>query len=181
MKNVIIIIISIVFLIISAGIIGYFFVYKKDDTNKNRPTSIETTYKPNTSANTKQNTSANIKVQGTSDTKSSQATGNQLPTPESFEVYEKYANEQNALYADVVVGKGAEAVAGSTVAMVYSGWLTNGELFDQNRKNELGQTELFSFKLGAGQVISGWEQTIAGMKEGGKRRLIIPSTAGYGP
>jgi FKBP-type peptidyl-prolyl cis-trans isomerase len=181
MKNLIIIIISIVFLIISVGIIGYFFVYKKDDTNKNRPTSIETTYKPNTSANAKQNTSANLKVQGASDTKSSQEASNQLPTPDNFEVYEKYANEQNALYADIVVGKGAEAVAGSTVAMVYSGWLTNGELFDQNRKNEIGQIELFSFKLGGGQVISGWEQTIAGMKEGGKRRLIIPSTAGYGP
>jgi FKBP-type peptidyl-prolyl cis-trans isomerase len=181
MKNVIFFVISIIFLLITVGVIGYFFVNKKDDQGKNRPTSIESSYKPNTSANTKQNPSANLKVQGATDSNTAQTENNQLPTPESFEVYEKYAKEQNALYADLLVGKGAEALAGSTVSMVYSGWLTNGELFDKNRTNEKGQIELFSFKLGEGQVIPGWEQTILGMKEGGKRRLIIPSTAGYGP
>lgn len=181
MKNIIFIIISVIFLVISVGVIGYVFVYKKDETNKNKPTSIETPYSANTSPNTRQNTSANLKVQGSTDTRPSQTNDNQLPTPDSFDIYEKYSNEQNALYTDILVGKGKEAISGSTVSMVYSGWLTSGELFDQNRKNEKGQIELFSFELGAGQVISGWEQTIAGMKEGGKRRLIIPSSAGYGP
>ena len=179
--NILFISISLVFLTIAAGVTGYLFIYKKDEINKNKPTSITTTYSANTSPNTKQNLSANLKVQGASDIKSPQTNNNQLPTPESFDVYEKYANELNALYIDIVVGKGLEATSGSTVSMIYSGWLTNGELFDQNRKNDLGQKELFSFKLGSGQVIPGWEQTIAGMKEGGKRRLIIPSTAGYGP
>jgi FKBP-type peptidyl-prolyl cis-trans isomerase len=64
--------------------------------------------------------------------------------------------------------------------MLYQGWLTNGQSFDQTRKNEQGQLEPFIFTLGSGQVIPGWEQTIAGMKEGGKRRLIIPASSGYG-
>ena len=179
--NILFIAISLIFLSIAAGVTGYLFIYKKDETNKNKPTSIATTYPANTSPNTKQNPTNNLKVQGATDIKSSQNNNNQLPTPDSFDVYEKYANDQNALYIDVVTGKGIEAVNGSTVSMVYSGWLTNGELFDQNQKNEKGQIELLSFNLGSGQVIHGWEQTITGMKEGGKRRLIIPSSAGYGP
>jgi FKBP-type peptidyl-prolyl cis-trans isomerase len=64
--------------------------------------------------------------------------------------------------------------------MIYQGWLTNGQLFDQSRVNEQNQIEPYVFQLGGGQVIQGWEQGIVGMKEGGKRRLIIPSSLGYG-
>jgi len=77
---------------------------------------------------------------------------------------------------DEVVGTGAEAKAGDTVEMNYVGTLPNGTVFDASAKH--GQS--FTFKLGAGQVIAGWDQGIVGMKEGGKRKLIIPPSMGYG-
>lgn len=104
-----------------------------------------------------------------------------LPLPIEFSIYEEYANTESALFIDEMVGQGAPAVIGKRVAMLYKGWLTNGELFDQSRADETGQIQPFVFELGAGQVIAGWEQTIEGMKVGGKRRLIVPSAFGYGP
>lgn len=77
---------------------------------------------------------------------------------------------------DYVVGTGAEAVAGKTVTVNYVGMLPNGQVFDSTASH--GQP--FSFTLGAGQVIKGWDQGIAGMKVGGKRRLIIPADLAYG-
>lgn len=77
---------------------------------------------------------------------------------------------------DTVVGTGAEAVPGKTVTVNYVGMLPDGKVFDSTSAH--GQP--FSFKLGAGQVIKGWDQGIAGMKVGGKRRLIIPASLAYG-
>lgn len=77
---------------------------------------------------------------------------------------------------DSVVGTGAEAVPGKTVTVNYTGMLPNGQVFDSTSAH--GQP--FSFTLGAGQVIKGWDQGIAGMKVGGKRRLIIPADLAYG-
>lgn len=77
---------------------------------------------------------------------------------------------------DSVVGTGAEAKPGSTVTVNYTGMLPDGKVFDSTSAH--GQP--FSFKLGAGQVIKGWDQGIAGMKVGGKRRLIIPPGMAYG-
>lgn len=77
---------------------------------------------------------------------------------------------------DLTVGTGAEAVVGKTVTVHYTGWLVDGSKFDSSRDS--GQP--FQFQIGAGKVIAGWEQGIAGMKVGGKRRLTIPSTLGYG-
>lgn len=77
---------------------------------------------------------------------------------------------------DTVVGTGAEAVPGSTVTVNYVGMLPNGQVFDSTSAH--GQP--FTFKLGAGQVIKGWDQGIAGMKVGGTRRLIIPADLAYG-
>ncbi len=79
-------------------------------------------------------------------------------------------------YIDVVVGSGAEAQPGQQVSVHYTGWLTNGQTFDSSRPR--GQA--FTFKLGGGQVIPGWDQGVAGMRVGGQRRLIIPPTLGYG-
>lgn len=104
----------------------------------------------------------------------------QLPKPSEFDVYEQYANAESTQYIDTEKGSGSEATRGTTAHVVYTGYLTNGQIFDQSRINENGQLVAFSFTLGAGQVIQGWEQGIAGMKEGGKRRLIIPSQFGYG-
>ncbi|HEX4642383.1 MAG TPA: FKBP-type peptidyl-prolyl cis-trans isomerase [Candidatus Acidoferrales bacterium] len=79
-------------------------------------------------------------------------------------------------YWDIVVGSGATAIPGSTVKVHYSGFLTNGTKFDSSRD----RGEPFSFPLGAGQVIKGWDEGVAGMKVGGQRQLRIPPQLGYG-
>jgi FKBP-type peptidyl-prolyl cis-trans isomerase FkpA len=79
-------------------------------------------------------------------------------------------------YQDVVEGQGAEATADRTVSVHYTGWLPNGEKFDSSRDRD----EPFSFSLGAGQVIAGWDEGVAGMKVGGRRKLVIPADLGYG-
>ena len=77
---------------------------------------------------------------------------------------------------DLQVGDGAEAKAGQRVSVHYTGWLTNGTKFDSSK--DRGRP--FEFVLGAGQVIKGWDQGVAGMKIGGKRKLTIPPELGYG-
>ena len=77
---------------------------------------------------------------------------------------------------DIKVGDGAEAKAGQTVSVHYTGWLTNGTKFDSS----VDRGQPFDFKLGAGQVIPGWDQGVAGMKVHGKRKLTIPPNMGYG-
>jgi FKBP-type peptidyl-prolyl cis-trans isomerase len=79
-------------------------------------------------------------------------------------------------YWDIVVGNGPTAVPGNMVHVHYSGYLTNGEKFDSSRD----RNEPFSFPLGAGQVIKGWDEGVAGMKVGGQRQLRIPPELGYG-
>jgi len=84
---------------------------------------------------------------------------------------------------DTVVGDGTAATAGKEVDVHYTGWL-----FDENAPDNKGQKfdssldrgQLFSFPLGAGHVIRGWDEGVAGMKIGGKRTLIIPAEMGYG-
>jgi FKBP-type peptidyl-prolyl cis-trans isomerase FkpA len=77
---------------------------------------------------------------------------------------------------DEKVGTGQEAKAGDLVAVHYTGRLADGTKFDSS----LERGEPIVFKLGAGKVIKGWDQGIAGMKEGGKRKLVIPPELGYG-
>jgi peptidylprolyl isomerase len=83
-------------------------------------------------------------------------------------------------YRDELVGNGAQPKAGQTVNVHYTGWLDDGgkpgRKFDSSR--DRGQP--FSFRLGAGQVIAGWDQGVATMHVGGKRTLIIPAAQGYG-
>jgi FKBP-type peptidyl-prolyl cis-trans isomerase len=76
----------------------------------------------------------------------------------------------------MVEGTGATATAGQTVVVHYTGWLTNGTKFDSSKD----RNEPFQFRLGAGQVIAGWDEGVAGMKIGGKRKLTIPASLGYG-
>ena len=80
-------------------------------------------------------------------------------------------------YTDDQVGTGAEATTGKTAVVHYTGWLTDGTKFDSSR--DRGQP--FSFPLGAGRVIRGWDEGVVGMKVGGKRTLTIPPDLGYGP
>jgi FKBP-type peptidyl-prolyl cis-trans isomerase len=83
-------------------------------------------------------------------------------------------------YQDEVVGSGAVAKAGQMVAVNYTGMFTNGTKFDSNVDPSFGHVQPFTFQLGVGQVIKGWDEGVAGMKVGGKRKLIIPATLGYG-
>ncbi len=94
----------------------------------------------------------------------------------------KVMQSENGLrYIDEVVGTGAEAVNGKLVTVHYTGWLLEegdkqGTKFDSSKDH--GQP--FSFVLGGGQVIKGWDEGVKGMKIGGKRTLLIPSEMGYG-
>jgi FKBP-type peptidyl-prolyl cis-trans isomerase len=77
---------------------------------------------------------------------------------------------------DIKVGTGAEAVSGKRVTVHYTGTLTDGKKFDSS----VDRKQPFTFNLGAGQVIQGWDKGVAGMKVGGKRKLTIPPNLGYG-
>jgi FKBP-type peptidyl-prolyl cis-trans isomerase FkpA len=79
-------------------------------------------------------------------------------------------------YVDLQEGQGDVAKAGQTVSVHYTGWLENGTKFDSSHDRR----QPFGFKLGGGQVIRGWDEGVAGMKIGGKRKLIIPADLGYG-
>ena len=92
-------------------------------------------------------------------------------------------NVTELIKQDGKVGTGAEAVAGRSVTVHYTGWLYDpasadhkGAKFDSSRD----RNEPFAFDLGAGQVITGWDQGVAGMKVGGQRTLTIPPNMGYG-
>ena len=77
---------------------------------------------------------------------------------------------------ELKVGNGAEAAAGQHVSVHYTGWLTDGTKFDSSKDRD----DPFSFMLGAGHVIRGWDEGVAGMKVGGTRKLTIPPELGYG-
>jgi FKBP-type peptidyl-prolyl cis-trans isomerase FkpA len=79
-------------------------------------------------------------------------------------------------YQDIVLGDGATAQSGNTVTVHYTGWLTDSTKFDSSRDS--GRP--FSFVLGQGQVIRGWDEGVAGMKVHGRRKLVIPPHLGYG-
>jgi FKBP-type peptidyl-prolyl cis-trans isomerase len=79
-------------------------------------------------------------------------------------------------YLDLTVGTGASPEKGQTVTVHYTGTLSNGQKFDSS----LDRNQPFSFKIGVGQVIKGWDEGVATMKVGGKRQLIIPPDLGYG-
>jgi FKBP-type peptidyl-prolyl cis-trans isomerase len=90
--------------------------------------------------------------------------GQPMPTPSGLQ------------YIEVAPGAGPEARAGQNVTVHYTGWLTNGSKFDSSRD----RNQPFTFGLGRGQVIRGWDEGVAGMRVGGQRRLIIPPDLGYG-
>ena len=83
-------------------------------------------------------------------------------------------------YIDHVVGSGAQPTKGQTVSVNYTGMFTDSTKFDSNVDPQFGHVQPFEFSLGAGQVIAGWDEGLATMKVGGKRRLIVPYQLGYG-
>nr|4DZ3_A Chain A, Peptidyl-prolyl cis-trans isomerase [Burkholderia pseudomallei 1710b]4DZ3_B Chain B, Peptidyl-prolyl cis-trans isomerase [Burkholderia pseudomallei 1710b] len=84
--------------------------------------------------------------------------------------------ESGLKYEDLTEGSGAEARAGQTVSVHYTGWLTDGQKFDSSKD----RNDPFAFVLGGGHVIKGWDEGVQGMKVGGVRRLTIPPQLGYG-
>lgn len=169
-----IVITTLFFILVIGGSAGYVLMQSNDDPQVSESADIT----PKTS---------DSKVNGTSQTESQlQIQGQQsqpqptLPTPDQFSVYEEHRNSDSVLYIDKRLGPGKQANTGDTVAVVYSGYLTSGKLFDQTIANENNQLEPFVFTIGSGQVISGWDQGISGMKVGGQRRLVIPPQYGYG-
>lgn len=86
------------------------------------------------------------------------------------------AKDPQTIIQEEKFGTGAEAKAGSTVTVQYTGTLTDGKKFDSSYDRK----QPFTFKIGSGEVIKGWDQGVTGMKEGGKRKLTIPPELGYG-
>lgn len=83
-------------------------------------------------------------------------------------------------YEDAKVGVGRMAVNGKNVSVHYTGWLDEGGKKGKKFDSSLDRGQPFVFPLGAGMVIRGWEEGVAGMKVGGRRTLLIPSILGYG-
>ena len=89
---------------------------------------------------------------------------------------EEITKSSGLAYTDVEIGTGDEAKSGQTVVVHYTGWLTDGTKFDSSKD----RNQPFSFPLGQGRVIKGWDEGVVGMKVGGTRLLNIPSDLGYG-
>ena len=107
---------------------------------------------------------------------SENAPAEQEATPQESTPATSTGDVTELVIEDVVVGTGAEAKAGDTVTVHYTGWLTDGTKFDSSV--DAGQP--FEFPLGQGYVIKGWDEGVAGMKVGGVRKLTIPPDMGYG-
>ncbi|CAH1387136.1 FKBP-type peptidyl-prolyl cis-trans isomerase [Candidatus Nitrotoga sp. M5] len=107
-----------------------------------------------------------------------------LPTQNAFSATDSAATAVTKLIKiDRKVGDGDTAVAGKMVDVHYTGWLYNAARPDKKGAkfdSSLDRGKRFSFPLGAGRVIKGWDQGVAGMKVGGQRTLIIPADMGYG-
>ena len=93
----------------------------------------------------------------------------------------KIMNTKTGLgFEDLKVGTGVAAVSGKTVSVHYTGWLDANGKPGKKFDSSLDHGQPFSFPLGSGMVIKGWDEGVAGMKIGGKRRLLIPASLGYG-
>jgi FKBP-type peptidyl-prolyl cis-trans isomerase len=101
---------------------------------------------------------------------------NKANLTEAIPASQPIRTDSGLIMQDLVIGTGEEALAGDTVAVNYVGVLENGEIFDSS----YSRNEPFPFTIGAGRVIKGWDEGVAGMKIGGKRKLIIPPHLGYG-
>ena len=106
---------------------------------------------------------------------SDKSTSNSSPLGDTAEIGASQVTSTGLKITELAIGDGQEAIAGTKVSVNYKGTLENGDEFDSS----YGRGP-FEFSLGAGMVIKGWDEGVAGMKVGGKRRLIIPPELGYG-
>jgi peptidylprolyl isomerase len=140
------------------------------DSKKTTPTASSKT--PSTQASP---STGGVKPGASSTTPAQQSDGNAPGIPPLKGDIQTTAS--GLRYLDEKVGDGAAPKSGQTVSVHYTGWLTSGTKFDSSRD----RNQPFSFALGQGQVIKGWDEGVASMKIGGKRRLIIPAGLAYGP
>lgn len=110
-------------------------------------------------------------------TQSALASSGPGPTTIPADGKESKTLQGGVVVTDLVVGTGVEAKSGNIVTVNYTGWLTNGTVFDSSQKPG-GQP--FVFTIGIGAVIKGWDLGVPGMKVGGKRKITIPPAMGYG-
>ena len=90
------------------------------------------------------------------------------------------ATPSGLLYRDEAMGEGAEPVTGRVVTVHYTGWLADGRAPGRKFDSSRDRGTPFSFGFGTGEVIAGWDVGLAGMRIGGRRRLLIPAELGYG-
>lgn len=102
-------------------------------------------------------------------------TGNDFASELNVNIDDMRETRTGLRIQDLQVGTGAEAKAGNSVAVHYTGWLADGREFDSSAGGEP-----LTFPLGRGAVIDGWDEGVAGMRVGGKRKLVIPPALGYG-
>lgn len=182
------------FSVFTLGVVGfgYWRASQKPARSVSRPASSNTasTVSPATNSAGALNVTANsglgggteVSLNGEQQSQQPKSTAPTVPGPESFGQYEQYKDSKTAMYMDIKVGDGAELVVGKKAVVVYKVYLTNGTLVDESRLDKPGgKLQAFGFTLGDHSVIPGWEQGIAGMKVNGLRRMIIPSSVGYGP
>lgn len=100
-----------------------------------------------------------------------------LSVPAFADTCQTVTTSSGLQYSDLAEGTGRQAETGDTATVHYTGWLADGTKFDSS----LDRKEPFSFRVGSGQVIQGWDEGVSTMKIGGKRKLIIPPQLGYGP
>jgi len=159
-QRIVIWVIAMLFVVSSIGTVVYYVIANRQQQQ------LQDEYQKAISQQTQQTT--NAAATKSTDTK---LTGTKLAG------FELIANITTLQKQDVTTGSGAEAKAGDTVTVKYVGALAkNGTIFDAS--SDHGQD--FSFKVGGGQVIQGWDIGVPGMKVGGKRRLLIPASLGYG-
>jgi FKBP-type peptidyl-prolyl cis-trans isomerase FkpA len=112
----------------------------------------------------------------------SMSASNDIPVTPSVDTTQLTRTASGLGIQELRVGTGPTAQPGNHVSVHYTGWLTDGTQFDSSREPRRpgGTPELLSFALGRQQVIDGWDEGVAGMKVGGRRKLVIPPALGYG-
>lgn len=151
----------IVLVVVVAGILGIFFLSNQKTQNANNINLVPTIY-PTSTPEPIASTSAIISESPAASPAANM--GNLITTADGLQIQ------------DLTVGTGQEVKSGDTVTVNYLGTLTNGTKFDSS----YDRNQPFTTQIGVGQVIKGWDEGIVGMKVGGKRKLIVPPSLGYG-